>query len=173
MGTYCDCLIFSDDSLPNGTSTESASVTILNEVQSKLGIIVNLNEISVSQRLGKKPSSPQDHRPIIAKFCRRDLKMDILRKSRAKKIPGFFIGESLTNARREIFHTLRRMRKAHPRTIKGVTTIQGRVVAFTKPLSMNVGANDQRHYIMNHTDLKLFCDEFIKEPLEKFLFNNA
>ena len=67
-----------------------------------------------------------------------------------KKADGFFVSESLTLVGRNIFYTLRSIRKAHPGIVKGVTMREGRVYAFTKPRAVSsLNGKDQRHLKLN------------------------
>ena len=122
--------------------------------------------ISTAHRLGRKPANQtQDKRSLIVKFVRRDLKHDLLKASRQQaKPPRIYVAESLTPPRQSIFYALRRMKKA--KMIQGCNSYEGRVYAFTK----NPAADrDLRHLISGYEDLKKFCRNYVKEPLEKFL----
>ena len=125
-----------------------------------------------ANRTLKKRDSGGWQRPVIAKLCHRDVKRTILTAGRTKKAENFFVSESLTPARRTIFHTLRQMKKAHPGIVKGITTYEGRVFVFTNPVnSAAVNAQDQRHLISNQVSLRKLCDEYVKVTLEIFLKN--
>ena len=81
-----------------------------------------VDEVSVSHRLGSPPKTGQDKRAIIAKFCRRDIKMDILKSTKNVKPANLFINESLTPICRTIHFILRKARKKYPNIISGIST---------------------------------------------------
>lgn len=164
-----DTLIFSGSSIPSAQTGEICSNSLVNLLRDKIKINISPNEISVVHRLGAKPAAQtDDKRPIIAKFCRRDLKKEVLMTARRAREPNFFVNESLTPGRKIIFNTLRSMRRDSPDLLKGVTTYDGKVYAYTKPVSPNSN-RDQKHYIANQSDLVSFCREHIKKPIENFL----
>ena len=166
-----DCLVFSGAALPSFSTGEICSNLVTEMVTQKLQLNITQADISVSHRLGPKPASQAtDKRPIIAKFCRRDLKREVLKVGRSTRAEGFYVSESLTPARKNIFYTLRQIRKAHPSIVKGLTTRDGRIYAYTEPVNPTAtNARDQQHYIGNQATLAEFCEKFVKLPLENFL----
>ena len=107
---------------------ENCTPAVVKLLKSNLNIQINPNDISVSHRLGTKSNQQgPDKRSIIAKFCRRDLKRDILAAARRVKPSNFFVNESLTNVRQKINKALRAAKSKHPNVISGITTIEGRV----------------------------------------------
>ena len=168
-----DCLVLAGPVLPEVSTGELCTNHVVNLVSQKLQININPSDISVSHRLGpKRPSQGPDKRPIIAKLCRRDLKREVLQAARSRRVAGFFVSESLTPVRRTIFNALRKMRKSHPTVVKGVSTQDGRVFAFTKPINPSAtNARDQKHLIKNHNCLVEFCRDFVKRPLDQFLIS--
>ena len=166
-----DCLVLSGSSLPVFETGEICTNLVRDLVAQKLQLNISSSEISVAHRLGQRPQSQMvDKRPIIAKFCRRDMKRDILTASRRNRAEGLYVNENLTPKRRNIFNVLRRMRKSHPGIVKGVTTYDGRVYAFTKPINpAATNPRDQRHLISDQVMLTNFCREFIKSSLDEFL----
>ena len=164
-----DTLIFSGNTVPRAEPGENCFSTLQNLLKEKLSTEVATSELSVVHRLGPKPTNQrEDRRPIIAKFCRRDTKSAVLVTGRRARTPNLFVNESLTPLRKNIFTTLRRMKKDHPDLVKGVTTFDGKIYAFTKPVSPSV-ARDQKHYIANKTQLVNFCRDHVKKPIDEFI----
>ena len=165
-----DVLIFSGTKLPEVSAGENCKQILHNIVKENLRIEISHCDISTAHRLGTKPQNQSaDKRPIIAKFCRRDTKRELLYNGRKARVLNLFVNESLTPTRKTIFTALRRMKKIHPNLVKGVTTYDGSVFAFTKPLA--TATRDRRHHIQNHESLVEFCREYVKLPLETFLEN--
>ena len=169
-----DSLIFSGNAIPTVTNGELCKNIVKSVVEEKLKIKISDSDISVAHRLGKKPTAQiPDRRQIIAKFCRMDTKRELLMAKRSfsnrTDTSSLFINESLTPRRRAIFYSLRQMRKAHPSIISGCSTIEGRVCVFTKNPQQSEHHRSKRHFINTHESLKQFCDEYIKEPMERFL----
>ena len=114
-----DSLIFSGNAIPAVTNGEICKNIVIRVVEERLKIKISESDISIAHRIGKKPTSQApDQRQIIAKFCRRDIKRDLIiaRKSlshRSESI-SLFINESLTPRRRAIYYAVRQMKKAHP-----------------------------------------------------------
>ena len=54
-----------------------------------MSLNIKKDEISTSHRLGKKPQQGPDRRPIIAKFCRREVKNEIIRVKRTVRPKDF------------------------------------------------------------------------------------
>ena len=166
-----DTLIFSGNSVPCAQTGENCSNSLVNLIKDKIKMNIAPNELSVVHRLGPKPANQaEDKRPIMAKFCPRDVKKDVLLTARRARLPNFFVNESLTPARRAIFNTLRSMRRDSPDLLKGISTYDGKIYAYTKPVTPRSN-RDQKHLIANHDDLVSFCREYIKKPIENFLAN--
>ena len=173
-----ESLIFSGSSLPACVANESCVDIVTGLLKDELGIIVPRNEISVTHRLGRKPTSTiePDRRSIVAKFCRRDRKRDIILACRTLKKKTFFANESLTPVRQKVSRALRKARKEND-LIKGVTSIDGRVFVFTKnPIGSPDPAedgvrqrNDIRHCVNSLEKLEEFCQEYLQVSAEKFL----
>ena len=61
------------------------------------------------------------------------------------------------------------MKKSQPTIVKGVTTIEGRIFASTKPINPTaINARDQRHYTGNQVSLTALADKFLMQPPERF-----
>ena len=116
------------------------------------------------------PSNSPPKRNIIVKLVRRDIKKKIIQASREhRRNAAVFANESLTPVRRKIFHALRSMRKSDSSLVKGCTTLDGKIYAYTKPVGNS--QRDQKHHVSTMNDLRDFCRQFVKKPLEDFLNN--
>ena len=80
--------------------------------------------------------------------------------------PKLYANESLTSTRRRIFTALRRMKADVPNIIKGCTTRDGKILAFTPPAHGQT--RDRQHVITNLAQLEDFCHEFVKKTLDSF-----
>ena len=169
--TRRETVVLAGPSIPEVSNGEKCGEIAINLIKSKLNLNLTPDAISTAHRLGKKPiSQGPDKRKIVVKFTRRDLKRDVVSASRKQVKPAqLFVSESLTPARSTLFFALRKMRSAHPEIVKGCTTFEGKVFAFTKPSNPSVYARDQRHFINSYDKLVSFCRDFIKVPMENFL----
>ena len=130
------------------------------------------SDISTAHRLGpRKPNQSEDRRQLIVKLCRRDLKRDIIMASKRQSSPTIFVNESLTPKRKSMLDAVRKMKREHPNLVKGCSTIDGRVYAFTKPVSSAPNARDVRHHITSYDSPKEFCRVYVKLALDSFLQN--
>ena len=59
------------------------------------------------------------------------------------------------------------MKQQHPEIVKGFSTYDGKVFAYTAPV--NPDHRDIRHLVNSHETLIAFCREFIKAALDLFL----
>ena len=141
-------------------------------VKDHLSLEIQISDINTAHRLGtKRLNQTADKRHIIVKFCRRDVKRDVIMASKRQTNPRIYVNESLTPTGKSIYDALRKMKREHPTLVKGCSTIDGRVYAFTKPITPAPNARDQRHHITNIDSLKEFCRTFVKMPLDTFLQN--
>lgn len=162
-----DTIIISGEKVPLATPGEIGSEVVLKLVKDELKINLSPDSISTAHRLGRKPpNQTADRRNLIVKLVRRDVKHDIISASRQQpRRSNLYISESLTPARSSLFFALRQMKKS--KLIKGCTTYDGRVYAFTAPLQES--HRDVRHLISNYEDLTKFCAKYVKQPLQNFL----
>ena len=139
------------------------------------------NDISVCHRLQTKPSTAngtQKPPNIYVKFVRRDMKRAIIKasKGQARELQTkLFANESLTPKRTAILQTLLKIKRSNS-TIKGVSSIEGQVYAFTAPRNgatsppdASTRRRDLRHAIATKQDLQDFCDKYLRRPLEDFV----
>ena len=172
-----ETLIFNGTDIPPPTAGEICSNIIRDVVKKKLKIVLQPSDISVAHCSGKKPTNQaQDRRGIHVKFCRRDTKREIMMAKKDNSDPQhtLFANECLTPKRRTILYALRQMKKKFPALVKGCTTQDGRVYAFTPSASSSNSASatfhrDRKHLVNSHDSLVTFCREFVKLPLENFL----
>ena len=164
-----DTIVLSGSSIPAGSQGENCVATVQSLIKDKFRVEVSDHDISCSPRLGPKPNNQEpDKRSLIVKFCRRDVKTNVLISGRRAKAHGLFVNESLTPARNSIYRTLRTIKRSHPQLVKGCSTFDGNVFAYTKAPNPN-STRDVRHKINTHERLTKFCEEHVKQPLSAFL----
>ena len=61
------------------------------------------------------------------------------------------------------------MKRQHPDLVKGVSTQDGKVFAFTRSPTAAESSRDRRHLVNTYEALVEFCREFVKKPIEDFL----
>ena len=166
-----DTIILSGSALPSVTNGENCIDITRDILHTKLKLVVPASEFNTAHRLGARPDGrTPDKRSIIVKLCRRETKRNIIITSKKTRDSNLYVNESLTPTRRTIFNTLRKMKANHPDIVKGCTTYDGRVFAFTKPpMSAPTGSRDVKHLVNSHTQLVKFCIDYVKLPLETFL----
>ena len=162
-----DSLILSGPALPDAKNSENTHDIVKKLLDQQYDIKISNQDICVTHRLGPLRAGP-NKKNIYVKFVRRDLKKEVIKRSREKKqSKNLYANESLTPVRMKIFRTLRNMRKRQPALVKGCTTLEGKIFAFTPPAAG--GARDQRHLIKDMKDLHDFCRDYVKQPLDDFL----
>lgn len=162
-----DCVIFSGNLFPPATPGEDCPKVVVETLKKELKININRSEINTVHRLGAKPTGTgSDNRKMIVKFVRRDLKKEIIVAS--KRVKDFYANESLTPTRRSILFSIRKIKKGHASIVKGFSTINGNVYAFTPPIGASSG-RDVRHLINTREKLAAFCREYVKKELDTFL----
>ena len=171
-----DSIILSGPALQPPSENEDTYALVQTLLHDHLNIDIEQRDINITHRLGPvKPGSP--HKNIYVKFTRRaDKNRTIIASKTLNKAPAagnqphrpkLYANESLTPARRRIFSALRRMKADTPTLVKGCTTRDGRILAFTPPAPGQT--RDRRHAITNFTELEDFCRDFVKKPLDNFL----
>ena len=169
-----ETIIFNGTSIPPSSPGEICNNIIRDVIKEKLKISLQPSDISVAHRAGKKPSTQgPDRRGIQVRFCRRDTKREIMLTKRDNKDPNatLYTSESLTPKRSTLFFTLRQMKKKFPELVRGCTSQEGRVFAFTPSAATasSTPARDRKHLINSYDDLVQFCRDFVKVPLDTFL----
>ena len=165
-----DTLVISGQGVPTAEVGENCQQIFCDLIKDKLHVNVGRSDISTAHRVGKKPVNQQpDKRNIIAKLCRRDLKMDILNACRQLK-PNIYINESLTPLRSSIMYVLRMAKKRYPSKISGYNSKEGSVQVWLKPPNSSApGARNIRKVINTRLALENFCNETLEVPRTTFV----
>ena len=167
-----DTVIFAGPAIPASTPQENCAQIIQKVVKDELKINISANDFNAVHRIGPKPpNQAPDKRNIIVKFCRRDLKRDILKASKSQQRPvRVFVNESLTPPRRKIFNVLRQVKREHPELVRGVSTYEGRVFAYTKnDQPGSEPTRDRRHLVNSYDMLSEFFRDYVRKPIGSFL----
>ena len=166
-----DTLIFSGKKIPTARNVENTAELVCQLVKDNLQITLAPSDISVAHRLNAQNNSQRpEKRSIIAKFCRRDLKNDILFSARKKKCPDLFVNECLTPCQQTISFVLRRAKREFPDLISGTTTFDGKNFVWVKPPNPSApGAKDTRLKVSTHAKLLEFCTRTLSKPLAHYL----
>ena len=134
-----DAVVISGTEVPAVVEGENPVQLVCGIIKDKVGVVLKPEDVSVAHRLGKKPiNQTTDRRSIIAKFCRRDTKHDILKACRAVKPRNIYVNENLTPIRSTALYGIRNAKRKFPDRIAGYGTIDGRVYAWIKPLNPSV-----------------------------------
>ena len=172
-----DTIIISG-SIDPATTGEITKNVVVDLVKRKLGgLTIQPSDISVAHRLQTRPNTQNAKPPnIYVKLCRRDLKKELIYASKQQDRNSntrILVYESLTPKRTAIFRTLVNMKKHDKDLVKGVTSHEGQVVAFTPGTQLASGerGKDRRHYVNTREQLQKFCEEFVRQPLEDFIVN--
>ena len=171
-----DSIILSGPALKAPEDDEDTYAAVQKLLQDHFNMEIEQRDINVTHRLGPiKPGSKL--RNIYVKFVRRADKIKVIQASKSlNKAPvggsqqsriKLYANESLTPTRRKIFSALRRMKADAPTLVKGCTTRDGRILAFTPPAPGQT--RDRKHAITTLDELKDFCREFVKKPVDSFL----
>ena len=125
-------------------------------------------DINTTHRLGpiRGAGTNSNKRNIYIKFVRRDTKKLVIERSRQKKSP-LRANESLTPLRRKMLGILSSMKRKSPALVKGCSSMDGKIFAFTPPMAGM--RKDERHFIPDMDALHAFCRDFVKRPLDEFL----
>ena len=181
-----DTIIFNGTEIPPASPGEICNNVIREVLRKKLKLNLQESDISVAHRAGKKPAiQGPDRRGIQVRFCRRDIKRQIMLTKRDNSDPNhtLYSNESLTPKRRSILFALRRMKKKFGSIVKGCTSQDGRIYAFTPHPSASIVSSatdtrsgrstarskDIKHLINTQEALEKFSLEFLKQPLDSFL----
>ena len=163
-----DSLVFSGSALPLLSDTEVCSEIAANLIDQHLKIKISPSDISAAHRLNTRKSANQ--KDLIVKFCRRNIKTDILKRCRTAKPDNFFVNECLTPARQTISYVLRKAKREFGNVISGSTTLEGKVFVWVKPPNPQArGAKDLKVAVNTHARLVEFCEKTLKKPLTHFI----
>ena len=166
-----DALIISGSKLPPARENEDCVQVVRNLTRQHLNLSIPENEISIAHTLrsSNTPSS-SNNRSIIVKFCRRNMKSDVMNAARRLKVQNLFINECLTPTQRKIGFVLRKAKREFPSIVSGSTTFEGKHHVWTKPLNPNAaGARDSKHIISSIDRLESFCSRVLNKPMNEFL----
>ena len=166
-----DSIILTGPAVGTMTADEDTRSHVISLLKAQLKVDVTANDISTSHRLGPirraSPGNPE-RRNIYVKFVRRDTKKLVIQQSKKQKKNAPLVAfESLTEKRRSMLKALQGMKKAVPDRVKGCTSMDGKLYAFTPPLAGQT--RDHRHHIPNVDTLRDFCSKFVQKPLQDFL----
>ena len=165
--------------IPSVSPNENIRQVTVDLIKAKYrSLDISPNDISVCHRLQTKSPANGTVKPpnIYVKFVRRDSKRDLIKASKEQARDAqnkVFANESLTPKRTAILQALLKIKRSNT-TIRGVTSIEGQVYAFTASTNRQATPNDgstrrtrdQRHAINTEQQLKTFCDNFLRQPLE-------
>ena len=163
-----DSLILSGPALPPFQTDENTVELVQKLIVDHLNIEVNPSDISITHRLGPVKASTPNKRNIYVKFARRCMKKEIIMKNRGRnRSATLFANESLTPLRRKMLSVLRAMKRKFSDVVKGCTSIEGKIFAFTPSATPN--GRDRKHFIEDWTALQAFCRKYVKRPIDNFL----
>ena len=123
---------------------------------------IDPRDISVAHRHGRvNEASNSNKRPIIIKFCRRDLVSEIFKACRRHK-PKFYVNEQLTPLSSKIMHRLRQLKKKKPGKVKGCVSQNGEPRVF---LATSNGNPNKRISIVTREQLEVFVRDHLQTTL--------
>ena len=162
-----DCLVFTGSSIPAYTTGENTINLACDLLKTKLNLEVSPSNISTGHRLGNRSAAQgEDRRPIILKFCRREIKNDITSSCRTMKPENFYANENLTPTRSKILYVLRQAKKRHPNKIASCKSIDGKVLAWVKPPRPDApGARNTRVSLNTKASLEKFLHDILETSL--------
>ena len=166
-----DTVILSGKLIPAESNMENCAVIASNLAKEHLSVIFSPSDVSVAHRLtGNSRGSGNANKSIIIKFCRRDIKTDLLAASRRSKPRDLFVNESLTPQRQTISYVLRKAKQQFPLIISGSTSFDGKPHVWVKPPNPQAqGAKDSRYVITTYARLVDFCNKVLERPLTHFI----
>ena len=166
-----DTVVISGNKVPVVSSSENTFDVALKLLNGQLKTTLNSSDFSEGHRLRpKKPNQTPERVPIIIKFCRRNLKTDVLSRARTAKIDGFFVNEHLTPMQTTISYVLRRSKREFPSIVSGTTSFDGKNYVWIKaPRPDAPGARDTRVQVSTRRRLEEFCLRTLDKPLEDFI----
>lgn len=155
-----DTVIVSGSELPLATEGEDSSKVVSKLIKDKINLAIKPSDISISHRLGKKPiSQAPDRRSIIVKFCRRDIKRELISACKTVKPPNLYVNESLTRTRSTALFGLRHARRKFPEKIVSYGSYDGNVHAWVRP--PNPSARNSKVIINTKDKFNDFCRNFL------------
>ena len=166
-----ESLLFSGDLVPSVKEGEDCVDEVCKLVSKIPGVRpIQPADISISHRLGPKPTSGVDKRTIVARFVRRATKYSILNGARRSKPQGIFINESLTKTRQNITRALRKAKQEFPDIVSGYSTTDGTIFAWVKSPNPNApGGKNSKIIINTKAKLEEFCQRNFRLSAAHFL----
>ena len=163
-----DTVVLSGDALPVAQPNENCSRIVCEQIRQNLHINLSPNDVSVCHRLGSTSSGGS--RTMIVKFCRRDLKREVLKGGRTVRPNGFYVNEHLTPRRSSILFALRKMKKDTETRVKGCATIEGKVFVWvqTAPNATST-TRDTKIAVNTYAKLQEICSSFTSKPLNSYI----
>ena len=176
-----DCVILSG-AVPVVSPNEDTRQVTVDLIKEKYrNVDISPNDISICHRLQPKrpnPNGSQKPPNIYVKFVRRDSKRELIQASKGQAREAqnkLFANESLTPKRTAILQTLLKIKRGN-NIIKGVTSEEGQIFAFTAPPDESNRSSDaqgrrkdRRHSINTKAELQRFCDTFLRSQLEELV----
>lgn len=166
-----DCVVLSGSEVPAAIENEKVAKVVSDLVKNKIGVIVKQDDIVSAYRLGKRTDSQApDGRSILVKFCKKDLKHDLLKACKTVKPRNIFINESLTRTRNVALYGLRQAKKRFPDKIDGCGSSDGRVYVWVKPPNPDVPLARNSKIFVNTSDrFSKFCTDVLNCEASEFI----
>ena len=166
-------IILSGEKVPPFSQNEETSSVVRNVLRTFAKFELPEDQILSANRIGAKPTSQRpDTRNIRVVLRDNGMKHSLLSSCKSAR-PQIYMSEFLTPRRSTIMYVLRKIKKAHPSIMKGYSSYDGKVYAYTpRPTTGAAAASsarDLRTLVNSHRSLLRFCDEIIEVPLSTFL----
>lgn len=133
-----------------GDQDRQSSIATTNQVVSLvnryLNIPINESDIDIAHRLGKFKQG--ENRPIIIKFVRRQIKVDIVKNSKSFKGSRIFVNEDLTKLNAEV---LASARLKDPQHVERAWSFEGNIYVLFK--------GNQQAVQIKHADYKSWLEK--------------
>ena len=137
-----------DGEIPIFSENESSKLIVIDKIHSHTGIKLEETDISIAHRLGRKPESTEDRRPIRFRLVRRDLGPLIVSACKDRR-PPIFVNPSLTPLRAKIFHELRKLKSEHGQIIKSCrATLNGEIEAYCRDSAGSTRRNGLKKHVL-------------------------
>ena len=159
-----DVLVVSGSAVPVVTQGENVFNVVSNMLRDKLRINVKSSDVSTAHRMGLQPKSQaEDRRRIVIKFCRREIKQEIISVCKRTKPEGLFINEDLTPTRSRILYALRKAKRRFQNIIASCGSHDGKVHVYIKPPNPSAGiARNTKVTINSQEQLQKFCERTLE-----------
>ena len=108
-------------------SSIAVTTQVVSLVNRYLNIPINESDIDIAHRLGKFKQG--ENRPVIIKFVRRQIKVDIVKNSKRFKGSGIFVNDDLTKLNAEV---LASTRLKDPQNVERAWSFEGSIYVLFK-----------------------------------------